>query len=106
MTHRIYPPAKKRLVDIWTYTELTWDGEQADRYVSGLIAALDHIAESPHRWRSISEDGFEGVYYARYRHHFIFFRKLSSGELGVVSILHENMDIPDQLAEDVPSEQA
>jgi plasmid stabilization system protein ParE len=41
-----------------------------------------------------------GVYFIRHQHHYVFFRELSSGELGVISILHENMDIPARLRED------
>jgi hypothetical protein len=36
----------------------------------------------------------------RSQHHYIFFRELSQGILGVISILHENMDIPSRLKED------
>jgi plasmid stabilization system protein ParE len=41
-----------------------------------------------------------GVYFIRRQHHYIFFRELSSGSLGVINILHENMDIPARLKED------
>ena len=40
------------------------------------------------------------MYFVRYKRGIIFFRELSEGVLGVVSILHENRNIPDRLKED------
>jgi len=97
--HRIHPSARRRLVEIWGYTEETWGAEQADRYVEGLFTELDLIAQKRRRWRPVKEDGLEGVFFAKYRHHFIFFRDLGS-ELGVVTVLHESMDLPNRLRED------
>lgn len=33
-------------------------------------------------------------------HHYIFFRELSGGEIGVITILHENMDLPARIRDD------
>ena len=99
MAHRIYLSARRRLVEIWDYTEETWGAEQADRYIEGLFTDLESIAENRLRWRPVQEEGFEGVFFTKYRHHFIFFRDLGS-ELGVVTVLHESMDLPDRLRED------
>jgi hypothetical protein len=30
----------------------------------------------------------------RYEHHYVFFRELSKNVLGIVNVLHENMEIP------------
>lgn len=100
MTHKIYPSARERILQIWEYTEHTWGEEQADVYVNGLFSELDEVVGSSNLWRPVKEEGFEGVYFTKYRHHFIFFRKLPGGELGVITVLHENMDIPDHLKED------
>jgi len=35
-----------------------------------------------------------------YKHHYIFFRELSKDVLGIVNVLHVNMDIPSRLKED------
>jgi plasmid stabilization system protein ParE len=40
------------------------------------------------------------VYFIRYERHFIFFRSLSADALGVIGVLHENMDIPMRLRQD------
>ena len=42
-----------------------------------------------------------GVFFFRHQHHYVFFRELSKGTLGVISILHENMDLPSRLKQDL-----
>jgi plasmid stabilization system protein ParE len=43
----------------------------------------------------------KGIFFIRYEHHYVFFRELSKGVLGVVNVLHESMDIPNRLREDL-----
>ncbi|MCB1228762.1 MAG: type II toxin-antitoxin system RelE/ParE family toxin [Verrucomicrobiae bacterium] len=100
MTHKIYPSARERILEVWEYTEEKWGEDQADRYVAGLVAELDKISKSRHRWKPVGEEGFSGVYFAKYRHHFVFFRELSDGVLGVIAVLHEVMDLPKRLIEE------
>jgi len=100
MAVRIFRAAHERIIEIWEYTEQQWGEEQADLYVTELFDELHRIAGAPHRWRPIREPGFEDVHFARYRHHFLFFRRLSDGDLGLISVLHEQMDVPTRLRED------
>jgi len=97
---RFYPGANKRLDEIWRYTTEHWDEEQAELYIKGLFDSLEERAMRKHLWRAVRETGFTGVYFFRYEHHFIFFRELDEGEIGVISIIHEKMDIPHRLRED------
>jgi plasmid stabilization system protein ParE len=92
--------AKSRLREIWEYSERTWGESQADRYVRGLVDAIDEAADSRHRWRPVMDEVLPGVYFIRYQRHFIFFRTLAPDVLGVISVLHENMNIPMRLRED------
>lgn len=96
MAAKIYQAAKERILDIWDYSELTWGEDQADKYVGGLVAAINEAHGKRYQWRRV----VDGVFFIRYRHHYLFFRELSDGTLGVISILHENMDIPSRLKED------
>lgn len=41
------------------------------------------------------------AYFCRYEHHYIFFRELETGDIGVMSILHERMNLPVRLREDL-----
>jgi len=100
MTARIFVAAKERLIEIWDYTAETWGEAQADKYVRGLIEAVEQMHGSRYCWRAVADEELAGIFYISYQHHFIFFRELSKGTPGVISILHENMDIPSRLKED------
>lgn len=103
MTAKIYPPAQERLLEIWAYTEKQWGEQQADDYVTQLIAEIELVTQQRHRWPPVMEEALIGVYFFRYRHHYVFFRELSSKSLGVLSILHESMDLPARLKDDTDS---
>ena len=99
MTHRFFPPAERHLHDIWDYTSDRWGESQAETYVRELFAWLDALPERAHLWHAIPGERLRGAFFARYRSHFVFFRRLSSGDIGVLAILHETRDIPRRLAE-------
>ena len=44
--------------------------------------------------------GFSGIWFIRHAHHYLFFRELAEGQIGILSILHESMDLPARLKED------
>ncbi len=99
MEVRILPAARERLLEIWDYTSGKWSDEQADSYVSGLVSHIKGIAGERFLWRAVKASRVQGVYFVRYRHHYVFFREFA-GFIGVISILHESMDIPARLKED------
>ena len=100
MPAKIYPAAKERILEIWAYTEKKWSEKQADAYVRELVAEIETVAVQRHRWRPVFDGALQGVYFFRHRHHYVFFRELSKKRLGVISVLHEQMDIPARLRED------
>jgi len=97
---KILPAARERLLDIWSYTSEEWDDEQADLYVEGLIKDLNRISEDKMIWRAVKEKRIDGVYFVQYEHHYVFFREFTDF-IGVISILHEQMDLPNRLKEDI-----
>ncbi|HBL65964.1 type II toxin-antitoxin system RelE/ParE family toxin [Achromobacter sp. LC458] len=87
----IQEAASWRLDEIYRYTRDRWGGDQADRYITGLFDAFDGI--ETHRTSSKpipAEFGIEG-YFFRYERHFVYWRRLSSGDIGIVTVLHERM---------------
>lgn len=97
---RIQAGASLRLDDIYHYTRDRWGAEQADRYITGLFAALERIASHGVASKPVpAEFGVNG-YYFRYEHHFIYWRRLSNGDIGIVTILHERMHQMDRFRED------
>lgn len=98
MPVRIFPPADDRLIEIWNYTLDQWDEAQADLYVRSLVEFIESLSGQRPLWRGVMN--LRGVWYVRHEHHFVFFRELSGGVIGVITILHENMDLPARLKED------
>lgn len=100
MPAKIYPAAQERILEIWDYTERKWNEKQADAYVRELVAEIETVMVQRHRWRPVMDESLKGVYFFRHRHRYIFFRELTKKRLGVISVLHEKMDIPARLRED------
>jgi toxin ParE1/3/4 len=100
MAADILPAAQLRLLEIWDYTEKKWGGEQADKYVRELIDAINRLPQQRSRWRLVRNQTLPGAYYFLHQHHYIFFREISRGSIGVISILHENMNFPARLKQD------
>lgn len=97
MPARIFAPAEARLIEIWDYTLDKWGEEQADKYLRALIEDIHSLAGQRHRWRPVPDK--DGVWFVRHERHYIFFRELSGGTVGVITVLHESMDLPSRLKE-------
>lgn len=101
MPCRFFPAADRRQDEIWDYTLEKWGEAKAVEYIRGLHNTISEASRNPKLWRSLDRKGFEKIFYIRYERHFIFFRVLSGGVLGIINILHERMDIPARLKEDL-----
>jgi toxin ParE1/3/4 len=88
---RIQERASHQLDDIYRYTRTTWGDDQAEQYICGLFAAFDKIAVHGVASKPIpAEFGVEGFFF-RYERHFVYWRHLLNGDIGIVTILHERM---------------
>lgn len=97
---RIQEAAPWRLDDIYRYTRDRWGPQQAERYIVGLFEAFEGIATRQTVSRAIpAEFGIDG-YFFRYERHFVYWRRFSNGDIGIVTILHERMHQIDQFRED------
>jgi plasmid stabilization system protein ParE len=102
-----YPTADAAQDRIWNDTVATWGEQQAASYIRGLHAHLRKLSETRALWRRlpnnlvIPADLGTLAYFSRYERHYVFFRELPSGMIGVMSILHDRMDAPVRLAEDL-----
>ena len=102
MAVRVQEAASLRLDEIYRYTRDRWGAEQADCYITGLFAAFNKIEVHGVSSRSIpAEFAIDGFYF-RHAHHFVFWRRLSNGDIGIVTILHERMHQMDQFRDDLP----
>ncbi len=88
---RIQESASIRLDEIYLYTRERWGAQQADRYLNGLFDAFARIASHGVMSKPVpAEFGVHG-YYFRHERHFVYWRHLSNGDIGIVTILHERM---------------
>lgn len=88
--YRLTPAAQRDLSGIWAYSEERWGVSQAEKYLLEIRAAIERLADDPHRGRACDEIR-EG--YRRYGigSHLIFYVEGSVG-VDVVRILHQRMD--------------
>ena len=101
MALRVQEAVSLRLDEIYRYTRDRWGTEQADRYITDLFAAFDRIDRHGVASRSIlAEFGVEGFYF-RHDQHFVYWRRLSDGDIGIVTILHERMHQTDRFRDDL-----
>lgn len=97
---RIQEAASHRLDEIYRHTRDRWGTEQADRYITGLFEAFDKIEAHEVMSRPVpAEFGVEG-YVFRFERHFVYWRRLSNGDIGIVTILLERMHQIDRFRED------
>ena len=88
---RIQEGASHRLDEIYRYTRDKWGEKQAEQYITGLFAAFDRISTHGVSSKPIpAEFGVNGFFF-RYERHFVYWRHLSNGDIGIVTILHERM---------------
>ncbi len=86
--------------EIFTYTRATWGDDPAARYIHGLFAKFEDIAARRTPWRQVpAEFGIDG-FFCRYEKHFIYWRVLKDGSVGIVTVLHERMHQLDRFRDD------
>lgn len=92
--------ASLRLDEIYRYTQDRWGAQQAGRYIQDLFDAFDRIASHGVLSKPVpAAFGVDG-YFFRYEHHLVYWRRLSNGDIGIVTILHERMHQIDRFRED------
>lgn len=97
---RIQRAAGERLDEIYLYTHGNWGEAQAEAYICGLFDRFEAIAAHAFPWRPIpAEFGIDG-YVCRHERHFIYWKVLEDGAVGIVTILHERMHQMDRFAGD------
>ena len=98
---RVQLSASRRIDEIYRYTRDRWGTERADAYVTGLFESFDRIASGGVFSRPIPA-AFEvnGCFY-RYERHYVYWKTLSSDDIGIVTVLHERMHQMDRFRDDI-----
>lgn len=97
---RVQEAAARRLDEIYRFTRDRWGEAQAERYIIGLFEAFEKIETGGVASRPIpAEFGVSGFFF-RHESHFIYWRRLGSGDIGIATILHERMHQIDRFRDD------
>ncbi len=105
--YKFFPTADKSQDAIWDYTYEEWGEAQANKYITGLHSHIQKLADKKLLWWPIPKsfvlpaDLEMEVFFSHYEKHYIFFRELRKGIIGIMSILHDSMHIPVRLREDL-----
>lgn len=100
MAARIQEAASLRLDDVYRYTRDRWGEARADRYIIGMFEAFDRIDTHGILSKPIPAAFEVEGYFFRYEKHFVYWRRLSNADIGIVSILHERMHQIDRFRDD------
>lgn len=86
------------LKDIWTYTFEEWSEKQADRYYATLEFACIQIGENLEIGK-VYKGINSNLLGLRTGKHIIFYQIINEQEIEIIRILHERMDLNNQIAE-------
>ncbi len=92
--------AAYRLDEIYRYTAGTWGEEQAALYIRGLFARFAAIAARDFPWRPVPVELGVNGFVCRYGRHLIYWKELTNGDIGIVTVLHELMHNIERLRDD------
>lgn len=95
--YHISKKAVEDLSSIWKYTFETWSESQADHYYHELIKAFESIAEKPFLLDREYFDIHPGLFSRKCKKHLVFYRLDDLGEIEIIRILHERMDVSRKL---------
>ena len=96
----IQEAASYRIDEIYRYTLKRWGSDQAKAYIEGLFASFARVLTREVPSRPVpAEFGVDGYFY-RYEKHFVYWRYLGSGDVGIVTVLHERMHQIERFSKD------
>jgi toxin ParE1/3/4 len=92
------PAAQADLAGIWDYTVRHWGEAQADRYILAIRDACAALAEGRRKGQPIDiiRPGYRKLAVGS---HVLFFRITDAGQIDVMRILHQRMDVAARLRE-------
>ena len=98
--YRVQRVVGHRLDEIYAYTRDRWGEAQAEHYIKGMFARFDAIAAREFPWRAIPAEFEVSGFVCKYERHYIYWKLLADGTVGIVTILHERMHQIERLQDD------
>ena len=98
---RVQLSASRRIDEIYRYTRDRWGTKQADAYITGLFDSFDRTASGGVFSRPVpAAFAVNGCFY-RYERHYVYWKRLSNDDIGIVTVLHERMHQMDRFRGDI-----
>ncbi len=97
---RVQAAAALRIDQIYRYSRERWGVARADAYILGLFGIFEEIAAGEAPSRPIPADFEVDGYVVGYGKHFVYWKTLDNGDIGIVTVLHERMHQMDRFRED------
>ena len=97
---RVQDAAAVRIDEIYRYTRERWGEAQADAYIRGMFEAFEGIATGAVASRPVPAEFEVDGYVFRYQRHFVYWKTLGDGAIGIVTVLLERMHQIGQFLED------
>ena len=94
--YRISAKALEDINEIWIYTLENWSLNQANHYYRLIYQEIEHIVEEFEAGKDIGKIKL-GYRQFRVKSHLIIYKKAEDGIVEIVRVLHQMMDIPNQL---------
>ncbi len=95
-SYLISEEALKDIDHIWIYTAEYWSVEQADRYYNLIFDEIEYISQNFEVGRDFGHIR-KGYRCSNVKSHLIFYKKDKNENIEIIRVLHEQMDIKNQL---------
>lgn len=92
--------ASGRIDEIYCYTRDRWGDDQALIYITEMFEAFAGIANHKVLSRQIPASFEVDGFFFRDKKHFVYWKTLENGDIGIVTLLHERMHQIDRFRED------
>lgn len=98
MSYKISVKAAEDIEQIWLYTFDIWSVEQADRYVKLIFDEIEYLAANPVSGKDYSHTR-QDYRCSKVKSYLIFYRLIEQHDIEIIRVLHQRMDIVNQLEE-------
>lgn len=92
-----------RFDEIYRYRRARWGAEQAERCITEFFTAFDQIESHGVTSRAIPAGVCLECFHFRHAHHFVYWRRLSNGDVPIGTIRHERMHQMDHFRDNLPT---
>lgn len=87
----IQQAAAFRLDEIYRYSLAQWGKKAAQDHINGLFDSFAAIETNQVFSKPVPAEFAVKGYFYQYQKHFVYWKYLSSGQVGIVTILHQRM---------------